>query len=107
MPREGISKLKNDLESLSGRIEQRRQDLVRNGEFSDEHAVLVRSINDRQARLKARVDDAIARGNTLEIIGTELARDFDALMEQFRVWLEKIDGDMAKDVAKRSLGDHD
>ncbi len=103
MPWNDIAKVKSDLDDLSDRIERRRQELVENGVFLDEHAALVRSINDRQSDLRARVDVAISRGKPVELIRTEFARDYDAVLEQFRLWVERTDASLAKDIVRRVL----
>jgi hypothetical protein len=83
--------LKQKLDSLSRRIEKRVHELQQQGEFSDIAEPGLADIRSRAATIKERLDAAMSKDDTWDIVKYEFERDLNSLGETFATFEESLD----------------
>lgn len=83
--------LRSKLDAFSRRLEARIREFKDRGEFSDTHSAFTEGIRKRHDTIKAKLDSAVDRGATWDLIKYEFERDFNALSEEFTQWERHLD----------------
>ena len=90
--------LRAKLEAFSRRLRVRTDEFRRRGEFSDVHQSLLRRIQQRHDQLAAKLADAEKSRDNEDLIKSECARDFKALLDDFLSMEERLDAEAMKGV---------
>jgi hypothetical protein len=88
--------LRAKLDALSDQIEKRIRELKERGAFSDVHETGMEEIRKRSVSIKKKLDAALAKGDSWDILKYELERDFHSLNEDFALFEKRLDADTMK-----------
>lgn len=88
--------LRDRLDALSSRIDRRVRELKERGAFSGMHGAGMDDIRRRSAMIQERLDAAIARGSSWDMMKYELERDFHSLNEDFESFEQRLDASAMK-----------
>ena len=92
--------LRDRLDALSCRIEERLREFDQRGTFSGVHSDRMDDIRRRSAAISQKLDAAITQGGRWDILKYELERDFHALNEDFAVFEARLDAEVLKQSGK-------
>jgi hypothetical protein len=79
------------LDAFSDKLARKREESARNGQFGDVHRELWDRIEAAHGRLHHRAASAAVRDELWCTVRGQLARDFDAVSEDFERSLERLD----------------
>lgn len=85
--------LQDRLEALSGRIEASKRKFTEQGELTTNIDANLDGFHRRLAAISQKVNDAISKGDTGDIIRYELERDFGSLSEDFEQFEQRLDAE--------------
>jgi hypothetical protein len=91
MTRDDISELRAKLDAFSDKLARKREEYARNGQFGDVHKELWQRIEAAHGMLHHRAASAAVREKLWSTVENQLARDFEAVSEDFERSLERID----------------
>jgi hypothetical protein len=83
--------LQNRLDALSQRIEASKRKFTERGELTTNIDADLNGFHGRLATISQKVNDAISKGDTWDIIRYELERDFGSLSEDFEQFEQRLD----------------
>jgi hypothetical protein len=92
--------LRGRLDDLSCRIDRRIRELTQRGAFSGIYDAGMDDIRKRSARIQQKLDAAIARGGSWDILKYELERDLHSLNEDFALYEMRLDAGAMKQSTK-------
>ena len=91
MAHDDIAKFRARLDAFSDKLARKREEYALNGQFGDVHKQLWDRIEARHGRLHHWAASAALRERLWSTIRDQLARDFEAVSEDFERSLERID----------------
>jgi DNA-binding GntR family transcriptional regulator len=91
MTHDDIAKFRARLDAFSDKLARKREEYAHNGQFGDVHRQLWDRIEATHARLHHRAASAALRQGLWSTVRDQLARDFEAVSEDFERSLERID----------------
>ena len=81
MSKEDHDPLRDKFDAFSRRLDARVREFKERGEFSGMHEAFTESIRKRQVSIQEKLDSAIHKGATRDLIKYEIERDFTGLIE--------------------------
>jgi hypothetical protein len=87
---EGQAFLKQ-IEDVGRQVHARLNQFHEHGEFSDTHKEFLRKLKRQQAEIEAKIDAALEKGMSWEVIKLEFRRDFTGMMAELLLWEERLD----------------
>ena len=97
---EDLAAFREKLDDLSRRIDARKREFEKNGEFSDIHEALISEIRERQDKLRRKVDAAAREATRWDLVRAEFTRDHKSIFDDLLQIGERLDADALK---KRDL----
>ena len=94
--------LRNKLDALTRQLEARVREFKERGEFSDLHEPFLERIRKHQAIIKEKLESAIDRGITWDLIKYEVERDFNGLIEDIAQGEKRLDAETMKQAGKHT-----
>lgn len=83
--------MKVRLDAFSKRLDARIREFQEHGDFSDAQASLTEDMRQRHDLIVERLNSAMMKGATWDVIRNEFKRDFNALIENFSNWEKQHD----------------
>ena len=93
---EDLAAFRGKLDDLSRRIDARKREFEKNGEFSDVHEALISEIRQRQDKLRMKVDAAAREGTNWDLVRAEFTRDHRSIFDDLLQIGERLDADAMK-----------
>jgi hypothetical protein len=91
MAHDEIAEFRARLDAFSNKLARKREEYASNGQFADVHRELWERIEAAHSRLRHQAATAAAREDLWSTVRHQLARDFEAVSEDFERSLERID----------------
>jgi hypothetical protein len=85
--------LKDRLDALSGRIEASMRRFTERGELPPAIQTDLGGFRTRSVTIAQKINDAISKGDTWDIMRYELERDFSSLSQDFEQFEERLDAE--------------
>ena len=96
MINEDLAAFRRKLDALSRRIDARKREFEKNGEFSDIHEALISQIRQRQDKLRMRVDAAAREGTSWDLLKAEFIRDHSSIFDDLLQIGERLEAEAMK-----------
>src|SRR3954468_5675203 len=84
------------VEELGRRAHARLNQFHEQGEFSDTHKEFLKKLKRQQEEIETRIDAALKKGMSWEVIKLEFQRDFTGMMAELLLWEERLDASTMK-----------
>jgi hypothetical protein len=91
MAHENIAEFRARLDAFSNKLARKRDEYASKGQFADIHRKLWERIEAAHGRLHQQAASAATREDLWSTVKHQLARDFEAVREDFERSLERID----------------
>ena len=88
--------MKAKLDAFSNRLVAKIRRFQEHVDFSDAQASLTEGMRQRHAMIAERLNSAMIKGATWDIVKNEFMRDFNALIENFSNWEKQHDARIMK-----------
>lgn len=85
--------LRDRLDAFSRRLETRVHEFKERGAFSDAEEASAEGMRKRHAALKQKLDSAISKGATREVVKYEVERDFNSLFDDFALMERRLEAE--------------
>jgi hypothetical protein len=96
MTSDAANALKARLDEIGRRVDAKIRELKERGQFTDVHEAFNASVRKRQAALGKKVDAALAKGTSWDLMEAEFERDLGGLSGEMLQWVERMDTEAAK-----------
>jgi predicted nucleic acid-binding Zn-ribbon protein len=93
---EDLAAFREKLDELSRRIDARKREFEKNGEFSDIHETLISEIRQREDKLRRKVDAVAREGTNWDLVRSEFIRDHRSIYDDLLQIGERLDADAMK-----------
>jgi hypothetical protein len=86
------------VEDLGRRAHARLNQFQKQGEFSDTHKEFLKKLKRQQEEIEVKIDAALKKGMSWEVIKLEFQRDFTGMMAELQLWEERLAASTMKSV---------